>query len=59
VTNTRVEQAVARQLGPLRDALRACEEQRRLRDILGGLGYIVGLAGLGLWWRSRRRRQQP
>lgn len=27
----------------------------RLRDILGGLGWIAGLAGLGAWWSSRRR----
>lgn len=37
-------------------ALRDCESRQRLRDILGGLGYIVGLAGLGLWWSGRRGR---
>ncbi len=49
------KQAVAHQVGPLRERLLACEGQLRLRDILGGLGYIVGLAGLGLWWGGRRR----
>lgn len=30
-------------------------EGPRLRDILGGLGWIVGLAGIGAWWTSRKR----
>ena len=25
-----------------------------LSDIIGGIGFIVGLAGAALWWRSRR-----
>ncbi len=50
-----VEQAVARQIRPLREAMQASEERVRLHDILGGIGYIVGLAGLGLWWGGRRR----
>jgi nickel transport protein len=50
-----VEAAVARQIRPLRVALQAHEEQVRLRDIVGGIGYIVGLAGLGFWWSARRR----
>ncbi|MGD8908438.1 MAG: hypothetical protein PVI92_03755 [Chromatiales bacterium] len=54
---TRVEQAVARQIRPLREALQAHEERVRMRDILGGIGYIVGLAGLALWWSSRRRKE--
>jgi nickel transport protein len=52
-----VEQAVARQIRPLREALQAHEERVRMRDILGGIGYIVGLAGLALWWSSRRRKE--
>jgi nickel transport protein len=53
----RVEQAVARQIRPLREALQAHEEQVRMRDILGGIGYIIGLAGLALWWSSRRHKE--
>jgi nickel transport protein len=55
LTEERCGQIVSRQTRSLSDALRACEERQRLRDILGGLGYIVGLAGLGLWWSRRRR----
>ena len=50
-----VELAVARQVRPLREELAAYGELVRMRDILGGIGYILGIAGLGLWWRSRRR----
>lgn len=49
-----VEQAVARQVAPLREQLAGYEEKVRLHDVLGGIGYIVGLAGLALWWRARR-----
>lgn len=48
-----VERAVARQVRPLREALVAYDDKVRLHDILGGIGYILGIAGLGLWWRSR------
>lgn len=51
-----IETAVARQVRPLREELAAAEERVRLHDVLGGLGWILGLAGLGLWWTRRRRR---
>ncbi|MDD3518337.1 MAG: hypothetical protein PHQ14_08310 [Chromatiales bacterium] len=52
----RVARAVAAQLRPLREELQRHDEQVRLRDVLGGIGYILGLAGLVLWWRSRGKR---
>ncbi|MEJ2590269.1 MAG: hypothetical protein P8178_02520 [Candidatus Thiodiazotropha sp.] len=52
-----VERAVARQVRPLREELEAYGDRVRLHDILGGFGYIAGIAGLGLWWRSRRRQE--
>jgi len=51
-----VERAVARQVRPLREQLTAYGDQVRLHDILGGFGYIAGIAGLGLWWRSRGQK---
>lgn len=48
-----VDRALARQLAPLREQIDSYESKVRLHDILGGLGYIVGLAGLALWWTSR------
>lgn len=56
-----IEQAVARQVRPLREQLDAYEESVRWHDMLGGIGYIVGLAGLAYGYaaraagRSRRR----
>lgn len=49
-----VERAVARQIRPLREELAAAQGQAALRDVLGGIGYILGLLGLLAWWRSRR-----
>ncbi len=51
-----IDQAVARQVRPLREQLIAAQDEIRLRDILGGLGYIFGLTGLALWWRNRHTR---
>jgi nickel transport protein len=50
-----IDRAVARQVVPLRRAIE--EERGRLRflDIVGGIGYIVGLMGLVAYFRSRRR----
>jgi nickel transport protein len=49
-----IERAVARQVLPLREELRAAQDQVRLHDIMGGIGYILGLVGIALWWRARR-----
>ncbi|WP_421867374.1 hypothetical protein [Motiliproteus sp.] len=49
-----IEQAVARQVAPLRKELAAYKEKASLQDILGGIGYIFGLCGLGIWWRYRQ-----
>lgn len=49
-----IERAVARQIGPLREALQRSEDRAHLSDILGGVGFIFGLAGIALWWRGRQ-----
>ncbi len=50
-----VEQAVARQIAPLRAQLQAAAGRARLNDIIGGIGWIIALAGWGAWWLTRRR----
>ena len=52
-----VEQSVARQVRPLREQLDAFQDAVQWHDVLGGIGYIVGLAGLayGLAMRPRKR----
>jgi nickel transport protein len=52
-----VGQAVARQLRPLHEQINDYEDQVRLRDIVGGIGYIIGIAGLTVALRNRRREQ--
>lgn len=56
-TEEMVERAVARQVGPLREQLDAFADQVRWRDVLGGLGYILGITGIGCWLIARRNRQ--
>lgn len=50
-----VDRAVARQLRPLIEAQVATEGRVRFNDVMGGVGMIVGLAGLAAWGMSRRR----
>ena len=53
-----IDRAIARQIGLLREQLDASESQLRLRDILGGLGWIAGITGVVCWVASRHRRSQ-
>lgn len=53
-----IEQAVARQVKPLRKELAAYKEKAGLQDIIGGIGYIFGLCGIGIWWRQRQQEKQ-
>ena len=39
----------------LREDIARLEQRIRLQDILGGIGYILGLAGLSAWFMARRR----
>ena len=50
-----VAEAVASQVRPLREQLNAYEDQVRFRDIVGGIGYILGLAGVALWLKAAGR----
>lgn len=50
-----IARAVAREVNPLREQIEGYEERVRLHDILGGMGWIAGLAGLGFFVLGRRR----
>lgn len=52
-----VARSVAAQIAPLRAQIDAYEDRLRFRDVLGGLGYILGVAGLAAWLWARRRRE--
>ncbi|WP_415890625.1 hypothetical protein ACMXYV_04770 [Neptuniibacter sp. SY11_33] len=53
-----IEKAVAKQVKPLRQELAAYKEKAGLQDVIGGIGYIFGLCGLGIWWRQRQKEKQ-
>lgn len=48
-----VATAVDKKIAPLKRILLESQEKIRMSDILGGIGYIVGLAGLLAFLRSR------
>lgn len=54
-----VDAAVARQMRPFIEAYEAAESRTRFNDIMGGIGMIIGLAGLSLWAQARRREKKP
>ena len=47
-----VEEAIIRQVVPLRRQIEAYEEKVRLRDVVGGIGYIVGIAGIVFYFKA-------
>jgi len=54
-----VDAAVARQMRPLIEAYEAAEGRTRFNDIMGGIGMIVGLAGIAMFAQARRRETKP
>jgi nickel transport protein len=50
-----VDRAVSRQVRPLLEAYAAAEGRVRFNDVAGGIGMIIGLAGVALWALGRRR----
>ncbi|MGN7612764.1 hypothetical protein ACQZV8_11845 [Magnetococcales bacterium HHB-1] len=59
-TSQEISAMIAQQIQPLRHQLNAYEDRVRLQDILGGIGYIIGLAGIALWHQNRhRKKKQP
>ncbi len=45
-------------LTPVRQALAESSEHKpSIQDILGGIGWIIGMAGLAAWMQSRRKQQ--
>jgi len=49
-----IEQSVARQIRPLREQIDSYQEKIWWHDVLGGIGYIVGLGGLAFGLTRRR-----
>jgi len=53
---TLLEQTLDRKLAPIKHRLAALDQGPSLSDIVGGIGYIIGLVGLAAYMQSRRRR---
>jgi nickel transport protein len=53
-----IDDAVSRQVGPLHDKIDALQTSIRLHDILGGIGYIVGVTGLWFYLKARHLRRR-
>lgn len=56
--DARIERAVARQVAPLRQQLFDYEHAIRLRDLVGGIGYVFGVAGIVVLVNHRGKRPE-
>ncbi len=54
-----IEQAVRRQVQPLARKIEQLEDRLRWSDVLGGIGYIVGLTGMGFYLLGIRKNGRP
>ena len=54
----KIEAAVAKRIRPLVREIGELKEEVRFHDILGGIGYILGLAGVAFYFLGVRRRGQ-
>jgi nickel transport protein len=50
-------EAIRSELAELRDQLADNEQALRLRGVLGGIGYIVGVAGIAMYLLGLRRQR--
>ncbi len=51
-----VSAAIRAEIAPLREDLARLEHRIRMGDVIGGVGFIVGLFGAAAWWMAHRRR---
>ncbi|MDT8389064.1 MAG: hypothetical protein RRC34_00960 [Lentisphaeria bacterium] len=50
-----ISRAVSREIAPLRRELAEFKDKQRWQDIIAGVGYLVGVAGIASFFLSRRR----
>ena len=50
-----IAKAVRREVKPLRKEIAAYKEKNDFQTILGGIGYILGLTGIGFYFAARRQ----
>lgn len=54
-TAAEIRQIVREELAASRGPQNSPATDPGLREIIGGIGWIIGLCGIFLWWRSRRK----
>ncbi|MCG7493528.1 cobalt ABC transporter permease [Thalassobius sp. Cn5-15] len=54
-TEAAIAEMLRRELRPLRQEITALKNETNFQSILGGIGYIVGLFGLGFYIAARRQ----
>ncbi len=54
LTATVVADLISREIRPLREEVAAYRSEVRLHDVIGGLGYITGLAGLVMYMKAKK-----
>ena len=54
-----IGEAVRKEVAPLRRQLNELAERRTLQDVLGGIGYLLGLTGLAFYFLGVRKRHEP
>jgi nickel transport protein len=50
----RIRKMINKEIRPLRKEIILLKEKKSLQDIMGGLGYIVGIFGIFAWFKSRK-----
>jgi nickel transport protein len=54
-----IDTALDRKLAPIHRILaESTDKSPTLQDILGGIGYILGLAGIAAYFQSRKKNQE-
>jgi len=54
-----IQEILTQELAPIKRSLAAAENKKPgFRDIMGGIGYILGLAGLVSWLKNRPAKKQ-
>lgn len=54
-----IAKAVSKQIRPLREQLDRMEERISLRDVIGGVGYLLGVTGIAFYFLGLRRGEKP
>ncbi|MFW6457127.1 MAG: hypothetical protein ACOC0A_02440 [Planctomycetota bacterium] len=49
---------IERRIRPLREDIAEAQSRTRFRDVLGGIGYILGLCGIAFYFMARKQKKE-